>query len=48
MAKIGRDAKAIAHAKYSLWVKNENCPKHAKNVCINTLELFYAENGFKT
>ena len=25
MAKIGRNTMAIAHAKYSLWVKKENC-----------------------
>ena len=47
MAKIGRNAKAIAHAKYSLWVKKKNSLKHAKNVSTNTLELFFAKNGLK-
>ena len=28
--KIGHNAKAIAHAKSSLWVKNLNSNKHAK------------------
>ena len=43
MAKNGHNAKAIAHAKYSVWVKKKNCLKHAKNVSINRLELFYAK-----
>ena len=34
MAKNGHNAKAIAHAKYSVWVKN--CLKLAKNVSTNT------------
>ena len=45
MAKNGHNAKAIAHAKYSVWVKKLNCLKHAINVFTNTLELFYAKNG---
>ena len=32
IAKNGHNAKAIAHAKYSVWVKNSNCLKHTKNV----------------
>ena len=47
MAKNGHDAKAIAHAKYSVWVKKYNYLKHAKNVSTNTLKLFYANNGSK-
>ena len=47
MAKNGHNAKAITHAKYSVWVKKLNCLKHAKNVSTNTLELFYAKNGSK-
>ena len=47
MAKNGHNAKAIAHAKHSVWVKKGNCHKDAKNVSRNTLELFYAKNGSK-
>ena len=43
MAKNGHNSKAIARAKYSVWVK-KNCLKHEKNVSTNTLELFYAKN----
>ena len=38
--KIGNHAKAIAHAKSSLWVKNQNFRKHVKIHCTNHLELF--------
>ena len=44
MAKNGHNAKAIAHAYYSVWVKKWNCLKHAKNVSTNTFKLFYAKN----
>ena len=47
MAKNGHNAKAIAHAKYSVLVKKLNCLKHAKNVSTKTLELFYAKDGSK-
>ena len=47
MAKNGDNAEAIAHAKYSVWVKKYNSIKHAKNVSTNTLKLFYAKNGSK-
>ena len=47
MDKNGHNAKAIAHAKYSVWVKKQNYVKHAKNVSTNTLDLFYAKNGSK-
>ena len=47
IAKNGHNAKAIAHAKYSLWVKKKNGLKHAKSVSTNTVKLFYAKNGSK-
>ena len=47
MAKIGQYAWAIAHAKWSVWVKNLKCQKGAKNVCTTTLELLCAKNRFK-
>ena len=47
MGKNGHNANAIDHAKYSLWVKKQNCLKHAKNVSTNTFKLFYAKNGSK-
>ena len=47
MAKNGHNAKAIAHAKWAVWLKNKICETHAKNVCTNTFKLFYAKNGWK-
>ena len=47
MAKNGHNAKAIAHAKYSVWLKKSHCLKHAKNVSTNTLQLFYAKKSSK-
>ena len=47
MAKNGLKSKAIALAKYSVWVKKLNCLKHATNLSTNTLELFYAKNASK-
>ena len=47
MAKNGHNAKAIAHAKYSIWVKKYNCLKYSENVSTNTFKLFYAKNGSK-
>ena len=47
MTKNGLNAKGMAHAKYSDWVK-KNCLKHAKNVSTNTLKLFYAKNRWKS
>ena len=44
MAQIGKDAKAIAFAKWSVWVKNKKCQKGAKNDCTTTLELLCAKN----
>ena len=45
--KIGHHAKAIAHAKSSLWVKNSNSKKHVKILSTNDLELFCAKNRSK-
>ena len=47
MARNGHNAKAIAHAKYPVWVKKENCLKHTKYVSTNTFELFSTKNGSK-
>ena len=51
--KIGHLAKAIAHskaiacAKWSVWVKNLKCQKHAKNHSATTVELFCEKHGSK-
>ena len=45
--KIGHHAKAIAHAKSSLWVKNLNSKKHVKILSTNDLELFFGNNRSK-
>ena len=45
--KIGHHAKAIAHAKSSLWVKNFNFKKHVKIYSTNHLQLFSAINRSK-
>ena len=45
--KIGHHAKAIAHAKSSLWLKNCNSKNHVKIHSTNHLELFCAKNRFK-
>ena len=45
--KIGHLAKAIAFAKWSAWVKNYKCQKHAKNHSTRTAELFCAKYGSK-
>ena len=47
MVKNGHNAKAIAHGKYLLWLKNEKCKTGAKNDCTTTLELLCAKNGSK-
>ena len=47
MSKNGHNAKAIAHAKWAVWVKNEICQKRAKNCSTSTLQVFYAKNGSK-
>ena len=43
MTKNGLNAKGMGSAKYSVWVKKQNCLKHAKNVATNTLKLIYAK-----
>ena len=45
--KIGHHAKAIAHAKSSLWVKNYISRKHIKIHFTNHFELFCAKNRSK-
>ena len=40
--KVGHRAKALA--KWSVWVKNSNSEKHAKNDSLITLDLFCAKN----
>ena len=47
MAKIGHKAKAIAFAKWSVWVKNSKCQKGAKNDCTSTFELLCAKKPSK-
>ena len=47
MAKIGHNAWAIAFAKCSVWVQNENSKKHVKIDSRSTLELFCAKNSLK-
>ena len=44
-SKIGHLAKAIAFAKWSVWVKNKKCQKHAKNHSRRTLALFCGKNS---
>ena len=44
---IGHKAKAIAFAKSSLWIKNQNSRKHFKIHSTNHLELFRAKNRSK-
>ena len=39
--------KAIAFAKWSVWVKNWKCQKYAKNHSTRTLKLFCAKNRWK-
>ena len=47
MREIGHDAWAIAHAKWSVWVKNEKCQKGAKNDSTTTLNLLCAKKRSK-
>ena len=44
VAKATAHAKAIAFAKWSVWVKILKCQKYAKNNSARTLELFCAKN----
>ena len=43
ISKVGHHAKAIAHAKSSLWVKNLNSKKYVKIHSTDHLELFCAK-----
>ena len=47
IGKNGHYAKAIAFAKWSVWVKNYNYEKNAKPTCRSTLQLYYGKNGSK-
>ena len=47
LTKAIAHAKAIAFAKWSVWVKNYKCQKHVKNYSTRTLELFCAKNRSK-
>ena len=49
LAKAITHAKAIAHAKFSVWVKNYKCKcqKHAKNHSTRTAQLFCKKKGSK-
>ena len=47
VAKTGRNAECIDHAKDSVLLKEYNCVRHAKSVSTNTLELLYEKNGSK-
>ena len=47
LAKAIAHAKAIAFAKWSNWVKNYKCQKHAKNHSTRSAELFCAKNASK-
>ena len=47
LAKAIAQAKAIAFAKWSVWVKNLKCQKHAKNHSTRILKFFCAKNRSK-
>ena len=47
IGKSGHNEKAIAFAKWSVWVKNEKCQKHAIKDSTSALDLLYARNGSK-
>ena len=47
LTKAIAHAKAIAFAKWSVWVKNYKCQKHVKNYSTRTLELLSAKNRSK-
>ena len=46
--EMGHGAKTIAFAKFSLWLKNQNCQKHVKIHSTNRLEWFCKINCSKT
>ena len=45
MAKISHNAKAIAFAKLSVWIKTKNAPNMAKKHSRNVFKLLCAKNG---
>ena len=47
LAKAIAHAKAIAFAKLSVWVKNQNCQQDAKTHSTRVLKLFCAKNRSK-
>ena len=47
MAKISHDAKAVAFAKWLVWVENLKFQKSAKNGFTTTLELLCAKDAPK-
>ena len=47
IGKNGHYAKAIAFAKWSVWVKNQKCQKHAIKDSTSTFDLFHAKNSSK-
>ena len=47
LAKAIAHAKAIPFPKWSVWVKNEKCQKHAKTHSTRVLKLFCAKNRSK-
>ena len=47
LAKAIAHAKAIAFAKWSLWIKNYKCQKDGKNHSTRILKLFCARNRSK-
>ena len=47
LTKAIAHAKAIAFAKWSVWVQNYKCHKHVKNHSTSTLQLFCVKNYSK-
>ena len=47
LPKMATMQRLYAHAKYSVWIKKQNCLKYARNVSTNHLKLFYGKNGSK-
>ena len=47
MAKVGHNAKAIAHAKYSLWAKKIKLPQTCEKRFYKTFKLLYEKKRLK-
>ena len=45
MAKIDHDAKAVAFAKYSVWVKNTKRPKRCEKQIYDHLRVVVCKNN---